>query len=382
MILQAAKSTFGQWGCRFEELVFVRPILLPDDSALCVQMVFSANSQENGRSFQLMSAAKGMGALDTVAWSVHMTGRVKALLDNDPLARAGVLPIDNILDRANQTLSGSEFYANVWGNASGTGNVFKWIDSIWKGDGEAIAKTKCPVSADDGLYYRLHPGLFEAGFQVLHCCKTFETAETITRDGVIYVPFSVDKFSCYKTSPEVKEIWCYAKLREFDPDNVVADLYLSDQSGRIVVEMIGLCLRKLLRAAVTQRVTHDSQFTESGEQREPMSQANPTLALNPKLVLEGPAEISAKELRSMLLAYVQQQWAQISGYPESKFDPDSCLVALGFDSLMAIMLTNRIKSDLGLTLSMSRLLSSSTIQVLTGELLHQWLDKNSQDRTD
>ena len=329
-----------------------------------------------------MSAAKGIGALDTVAWSVHMTGRVKSLMDNDPPARAGVLPIDNIRNRANQTLSGSEFYANVWGNASGTGNVFKWIDLIWKGDGEAIAKTKCPVSADDGLYYRLHPGLFEAGFQVLHCCKTFETVETITRDGVIYVPFSVDEISCYKTSPEVNEIWCYAKLREFDPDNVVADLYLSDQSGRIVVEMIGLCLRKLLRAAVTQRVTHDSQFTESGEQREPMSQANPTLALNPKLVLEGPAEISAKELRSMLLAYVQQQWAQISGYPESKFDPDSSLVALGFDSLMAIMLTNRIKSDLGLTLSMSRLLSSSTIEVLTGELHHQWLDKNSHERID
>lgn len=379
MILQAAESTFGQCACRFEELVFVRPILLPEDSARCVQLVFSANSQENGRSFQLMSAATGMDALDTAAWSEHMTGRGKVLAEDDPRARGGVLPIDNILDRANQTVSGSEFYANVWGNASGTGNVFKWIDSIWKGDGEAIAKTKCPVSADDGLYYRLHPGLFEAGFQVLHCCKIFETAETITRDGVIYVPFSVEEFSCYKTSPEVQEIWCYAKLREFDSDNVVSDIHLLDQSGRIVAEMIGLCLRKLLRTGVTQRATYHSRLSGESERREPLRSEQSAQSIISKLVLEDPTDVSVEELRSMLLAYVQQQSAHLSGYPETKFVPDSSLVALGFDSLMAIMLTNRIKSDLGLTLSMGRILSSSTIQMLGDELHQQWLEIDRQE---
>jgi acyl transferase domain-containing protein len=380
MILQAAESIFGPCACRFEDLAFVRPILLPEDSARCVQLVFSADSQENGRSFQLMSAATGIGALDTVAWSVHMTGRVRALMDNDSPARVGVLPIDNIRDRANQTLSGSEFYAKVWGNASGTGNVFKWIDSIWKGDGEAIAKTKCPVVVDDGLFYRLHPGLFEAGFQVLHCCKTFETAETVTRDGVIYVPFSVDELYCNSTSPEVKEIWCYAKLREFDPDNVVADIHLSDQSGRIVAEMIGLCLRKLLRTAVTQRATYDSRLRGESEGREPLRSAKSAPSIISKLVLEDPTDVSVEELCSMLLAYVQQQSAHISGYPESKFVPDSSLVAVGFDSLMAIMLTNRIKSDLGLTLSMGRILSSSTIQMLGDELHQQWLEIDRQER--
>jgi hypothetical protein len=289
-----------------------------------------------------------------------------------------VLPIAHIQDRANQALSGSEFYAKVWGNASGTGNVFKWIDSIWKGDGEAIARTKCPVAADDGLFYRMHPGLFEAGFQVLHCCKTYETAETVTNDGVIYVPFSVDEFSCYKTSPEVKEIWCYAKLREFHPDNVVADIHLLDQSGRIVAEMIGLCLRKLLRTAVTQRATYHSQRGGESERQEPLRPAKSSQSIISKLVFEGPTDVSVEEVRSMLIAYVQQQAAHISGYPETKFVPGSSLVALGFDSLMAIMLTNRIRSDLGLTLSMGRILSSSTIQMLAGELHQQWLEIDRQ----
>jgi len=380
MILQAAESTFGPCACRFEELVFVRPILLPEDSARCVQLVFSADSQENGRSFQLMSAATGTDGLNAVQWSVHMTGRGKFLADDDPLARLGSVNIADIRARAAQTLSGSEFYANVWGNASGTGNVFKWIDSIWKGDGEAIAKTMCPVSANDGLYYRLHPGLVEACFQVLHCCKTFETAETITQGGVIYVPFSVEELSFYAEISDVQEIWCYAKLRDFDSDNVVADLYLSDQSGLIVAEMIGLCLRKLLRTSVTQRATYDSRPRGESEGREPLGSAKSAPSKIPKLVLEDPTAVSVEELCSMLLAYVQQQSALISGYPESKFVPGSSLVALGFDSLMAIMLTNRIKSDLGLTLSMGRILSSSTIQMLGDELHKQWLEIDRQER--
>jgi acyl transferase domain-containing protein/acyl carrier protein len=382
MLVQAAESMFGQCACRFEELVFVRPILLPEDSARYIQLIFSADSQENGKSFQLMSAATGIGAIDTGAWSVHMTGRVKVLKDNDSAARTSVLPIDKIRNRAKQTLSGPEFYSNVWGNASGTGNVFKWIESIWKGDEEAIAKTKCPVAADDGLYYRLHPGLVEAGFQVLHCCKTFETPETITRDGVIYVPFSVDELFCYPTSSEVKEIWCYAKLREFHTDNVVADIYLSDQSGRIVAEMIGLCLRKLLRSAIMQKAPPDSWPRVKGEREEPVRSAKLDPSIVSKFVLEDPADVSVEELGSMLLTYIQQQAAHVSGYPESKFVPDSSLVPLGFDSLMAIMLTNRIKTDLGFTLSMGRILSSSTIQMLGDELHQQWLDKARQRQSD
>ena len=175
------------------------------------------------------------------------------------------------------------------------------------------------------------------------------------------------------------EIWCYAKLREFDPDNVIADLCLSDQSGRIIAQMVGLCLRKLSFAAVTQRADHDARFSESRERRETLTPAKATSSTNPEHLLEA---LSAKEQRSMLLAYIQQQGAHISGYPESKFDQDSCLVELGFDSLMAIMLTNRIKSDLGLTLSIGRLLSSSTIQALSEELHKQWVEKDRQERTD
>ena len=382
MILQAAEQAFPQHPYRFEELVFIGPIYLTEETARCVQLVFSPDSINCGRGLKLMSVATETGSLDDTAWSVHMTGRGNLLVDHDLLARVDSINIDAIRTRATQTLSGAEFYDNVWGNAAGTGNVFKWIDSIWKGEGEAIAKTACPVAAADGLYYRVHPGIFEAGFQVLHCCKTFETVETVTQDGVIYVPFSIDELFCYTVSSEIKEIWCYAKLRDFDPDNVVADLYLSDQSGRIMVEMIGLCLRKLSRSSVIERVSIDPQISTLKEHQAPTRLRGEILAEAPKDLLKDFAERPTKEQRSILLTYLQQQVIDVSGFPESKVDLNSSLVVQGFDSLMAIMIGNRIKSDLSVTLPIARLLSSSTILSLTEELHQLWLHDDRQKPND
>lgn len=377
MLVQAAEHAFGRCACRFEDLVFLRPMFLSDDSQRCVQLVFSPDSKDSGRRVDLISAA-GAAGFKTDAWSVHVTGRSKALVAGEPLAQAGLMNIDDFRKRATQTLSGAEFYTNVWGNAAGTGRVFQWIDSVWKGDGEALARTRRPVAADDGLYYRLHPGLIEASFQVLHCCKSFETAETVSKNGVIYVPFSIDGFSFYPGDTGVTEIWCYARLRDFDPDNIIADLYLCDQLGQIVAEMVGLCLRKLSRGAVLQGVAGDPQLTGPGQRHVTWAPAKATPSTVLKHLIDGLAEASTKQQHSILLAYVQQQAAHVSGFPVSKFDPDMCLVALGFDSLMAVILANRIKNDLGLTLPIGVLLSDSTIGTLGDELHRKLLAKNAQ----
>jgi acyl carrier protein len=77
--------------------------------------------------------------------------------------------------------------------------------------------------------------------------------------------------------------------------------------------------------------------------------------------------------------YFREQWKQVSGFSESEFKFDSCLLDLGFDSLMAVMLANRIKTALGVTLSLDALLSDLSIQALSAELYQLWLDKNEQE---
>ncbi len=374
MLLQAIDHAFGPRACRYEDLLFIRPVFVPEGGAQCLQLVFSSIHQDGRRDLQLMSASPGADMLDSEAWNIHMAGKVTELPADDPRGQTGVINIDDLCQRAEQRISGSVFYANIWGNTEGTGQAFKWIDDIWKMKGEAIARTKPPPSAEDGYSYRFHPGVFEASFQVLHCCETFETAETIEKDEVIYVPFSVESLSCYVPHSHAGELWCYAKLRELTQDNVITDLCVLDQSGRILTEMTGLCLRKLSKASITRRGKKDfAPFQPTSRPpSEPM--ASHTTPIDFCEELQGASE---QEQQSLLLTYIQQRGAEISGYPESKFNPASSLVGLLFDSLMAIMLANRIQSELDVTFPVSRLLSQCTINTLCQELHRAWLTKTS-----
>ncbi len=375
MLLQAAQDAFGPSACRFEDVVFVRPLVLSERGARRVQLVFSPDAEARRRRVELMSAAAETDGFSTDAWSVHVTGSINAPAEIPVSNRTGTVDIDAFRDRSGRTLSGDEFYRHIWGNSAGTGKAFQWIESVWKRDGEALAKTRCPQAADDGHRYRLHPGLVEAGFQVLHCCATFETVDTVTKNGVIFVPFSLDEFSCYTAAAGVADIWCHAALRDLDPDNVVADVRICDQSGRVMVEMVGLRLRKLSRAAVTRPTSKDHRTTPPVAAR---SAARVITAESHTTVAERLASAAKNQRPALLRAYLQQKLADISGYPPTRFPAHARLLETGFDSLMAVMLANRIKSDLNLSLPLALLLTDLTVQELAQEVGRRWPDKHAR----
>ncbi|MGB5709196.1 MAG: beta-ketoacyl synthase N-terminal-like domain-containing protein [Arenicellales bacterium] len=378
MLPQAAETIYEKGSCKFEEIVFLRPMYLDENSARSVQLVFSPESQDNHRTIQLLSATAEKTTPKDTAWSLHLTGRSQALSDIDAKKRGNTMDIKKIQNHASQILSGDEFYTSVWGNAAGTGKVFRWIDKIWKGDGVALAQTRIPEDANDKHYYRIHPGLIEAAFQVLHCCKTFETSETVTKGGVIYVPFSIAEFFCYPVDSEIGEIWCYATLRKFDVDNVFADLCLSDGGGRVIAKMVRLCLRKLTREKVTKRASKGPHVIELRDQTKTPNLEKTAAERRLGDLSASLIDAKAEERVPMLLMYFREQWKQVSGFSESEFKFDSCLLDLGFDSLMAVMLANRIKTALGVTLSLDALLSDLSIEALSAELYQLWLDKNEQ----
>ena len=366
LLAQGAEGALGPRACRFHGVFFERPMLLSKDSARITQLVLSRPLPESvSWRLQLMSALESGKVDDNAAWSVHVSGQVTALSDGDPATDLGRLDLEDIRRRATDTVTRDEFYTNVWGNAQGTGQAFRWIDSIWKGNGEAVARTLRPSLDDRHLYYRVHPGVIEAAFQVIHCCKTFETVETIITGGVIWVPFAIDELFFEVPGSVGDEVWCYAKMRDFDTNNVVVDLCLTDEFGKIVGRMVGLCLRKLSRAASTGQVMGD------GSAGGPVPVVNVPVADEEDLG-QRLSRGSAEEQRSVLLDYLQQTAARVSGHATSALDPGKELMKLGFDSLMAISLANRIQRDLQVTVPMGRLLSA-TIEALVEELHRLWL---------
>jgi acyl carrier protein len=72
--------------------------------------------------------------------------------------------------------------------------------------------------------------------------------------------------------------------------------------------------------------------------------------------------------RAFLESYLQEQVAQVLKLSKSQIDPQTPLHTLGFDSLMALDLRNRLEAGLGLTLSATMAWNYPTITELAPHL--------------
>src|SRR6185369_11364782 len=122
--------------------------------------------------------------------------------------------------------------------------------SISRQRGEALGRAACPHSVSDIDRYRLHPGLIEAACQVLHSCETIETAPAMEANSRTFVPFSIDAFELFGEKATHAFSWCHARLRELGESDVIADLAIFTDAGKLVAKLTGFHLRPITRDAV------------------------------------------------------------------------------------------------------------------------------------
>jgi acyl carrier protein len=79
----------------------------------------------------------------------------------------------------------------------------------------------------------------------------------------------------------------------------------------------------------------------------------------------------SSERRRMLTDYLRARVASVLGIDEASFDPEQPVSRLGFDSLMAVELKNRIETDLGAVIPMVRFLQGSSVVNLAASLLEE-----------
>jgi hypothetical protein len=359
-MLAAAAECLGDTGSSgvssylFEDLYLLRPLLLPDGCQRDVQLIF--RPEQPGWNLELASTEAADGIHAGGEWTTHMIGRARLQSSDGHGKPAQELAVAAIKARCGEEISGTDFYSRIWANQGGTGSAFRWIESIWRGDREALCHAVCPPSIVDAVGYRLHPGLIEAACQVLHCCETIETLEALEQTGVTYVPFSVDAFCLFDVKSNHEDAWCHARLHDFSEGNVVADLSILAASGQVVARLEGFCLRQITREAV-------------GAPRGQTGARTPDRTLQP-IPSRAAADGSGAPMPSEqeILRYLQSKCAELSGYPESAIRLDVGFVALGLDSIVAMMMSNHILRDFGRRITIGQILTSSSIESLAGEI--------------
>ncbi len=236
--LVAAAETLGRGPYVLEDLIFPKPLVLSNTDERTVQYVLSP--ERTGAyavgSFSLDSSTHGAPE----SWTLHASGtlRVGGVGLEAPAGRRFAL--GDIRSRCSSEIPGSDYYRTLANVGYHLGAAFQWITTIWRRDGEALCEMRLPESAEETEPFQIPPGLLDSCFQsVLAAITSLDLVEAHLHE--IYVPVGIDRLHVFRRPRGA--VWCYAQRRmavSAQPETGVGDLWLLDQDGHVIAEIVGL----------------------------------------------------------------------------------------------------------------------------------------------
>jgi acyl transferase domain-containing protein/acyl carrier protein len=230
--------------CQLTDVVFPQALVLPEGEACTVQLLLTHEQSvaEAGTvaSFQLVSIQEARPDAQPV---MHATGRV--VIETRGVSSS--VSIETLRQRCRQELAGDALYEALQAAQITFGASFRWVEAVWQGEGEALARLRCPASVGNMAGYSLHPGLIDACFQL-----TMATTMSHERAAMTWVPFTVEAFR-FNGAADSQELWCYT--RQVGAQRW--DIQLLESTGAVVADIHGLTLRQLAPEAVRRRQMDD-----------------------------------------------------------------------------------------------------------------------------
>ena len=205
----------------FRDLELLNPLLLPGSGAHLVQMV----RRQNRYTLSSRPESHDRGS----SWLPNMrTERARA----DEITER--IDLNAIESRCDRRIASGRFYERAAVLGFQYGPSFRQIDELVGSEREVLAVLA--ARDDDQNPYRLHPGVLDAGLQVL--------LMLVPDDGP-YLPVGVETVVLQKLPDEHDVLVAYARLREKSSDGgLLADVYLIDEKDLPVVQLEGVTLSR------------------------------------------------------------------------------------------------------------------------------------------
>jgi myxalamid-type polyketide synthase MxaC len=238
--LTGARALYGDGPLFIKLALFARPLVLTESESRQVQLVFQPDLPAAGR-FQISSNASDGTRVNTDehgfndgAWIEHVTGQVGREQETTPLVESASL--ETLQARCSEEIPAFTFYDGLRQRHYHLGAAFRWLESIWRGEGEAVAQLRPPQGGDGD--YLIPPGLLDACLQSLSAAGPSEGLPT-------YVPYSMDYLRFHR--PPAGSLWCHAVVRpqRHSDQTIVGDICLFNEAGQRVIEIAGLYARPI-----------------------------------------------------------------------------------------------------------------------------------------
>jgi myxalamid-type polyketide synthase MxaB len=245
MMLNGA-GRLGYAACRTEEVFFVAPLVLGEHEERTLQSVLDSEG-----SFKIISLGPNNSPGEMVT---HVSGRL-----TEPVDGAGpAVSLEEAQSRCTSPLDVESLLAGLEGIEFGPS--FRWIDALWSGPRETLARLRLPDAAGKTDGYWLHPGLLDA------CFQTAGATLHDDKDSEVLLPFCIQSLETTRAAAGTVW-WCHAR----QVADLAWDFQLFDASGAPVGQVRGFEMRKASSEAFRNRKTADWMYRVDWQPQPPRS---------------------------------------------------------------------------------------------------------------
>jgi acyl transferase domain-containing protein/acyl carrier protein len=248
-VLAAARETFKIEVPSLEGVLFENLLDLSKQGTKRIQIVFDAEVPEV-HSFRFLSMNVVEPGL-LPEWTLHARGSVRFNGEAGAPNRGLKFGPEDLVRGKESGQSREAHYEAMSLRGLNYGPAFQRVEETWQKDRAIFARLSCPNSLQSNSgTYRIHPTLLDACFQLLVTALSATARDAGTRETLL--PVELGRIRVFGPIVREQEMYgCAIPTGTTSPDDntFVGDVYLLTAEGQVVMEAVGLCLKRIERDA-------------------------------------------------------------------------------------------------------------------------------------
>lgn len=253
--LEAADQVFGPGRHSVEALSLHQAMTIPEGMTRRVQV--TTTGEHGGVStFHTYSQLPTLESPDPI-WTLHATARLRHesithVIDDEVISLADLMEQTEVFTQTDQ------FYDEMALRGLVYGERFRCLSSLRRGERVALATIELPSAvASEIEKYHVHPALLDAGLQAIAAVLPMDSIGAPTH--ATYMPTAIEELTISGEAHTAR----FALVKRTDdsvdeqPDSVWSDITFLDSDGHPVLQLKGVCIKRLGLAGVQRSTPAD-----------------------------------------------------------------------------------------------------------------------------